>query len=141
MYEELEAEREAKRTFWEQFRDEQEFEFHFNFRFHNGDSDDSGPKPAQAESNQPSLYDTLGVSSDATGTDIKKAYHKLALQFHPDKCKGDKKVAEEKFKEFNNAYAILGNTEERAEYDRKSAPSAPHSPTSSWTEDYYSSYY
>ena len=51
-------------------------------------------------------YEVLGVARDASDTDIKKAYHKLVMQYHPDKNPGDKS-AEEKFKEVNNAFDIL----------------------------------
>ena len=48
---------------------------------------------------------------------IKKAYRKLALKYHPDKVKGDKSQAEEKFKQISEAYAVLSNPEKRKEYD------------------------
>jgi curved DNA-binding protein len=63
-------------------------------------------------------YQILGVSRDASPDDIKKAYRKLALKYHPDKAKGDKKVAEEKFKQLSEAYAVLSNPEKRKEYDQ-----------------------
>lgn len=63
------------------------------------------------------LYEILGVSRDASQDEIKKAYRKLALQYHPDKNPGDKE-AEEKFKEVAEAYAILNDSEKRARYDR-----------------------
>lgn len=62
-------------------------------------------------------YEVLGVARDATDTDIKKAYHKLVMQYHPDKNPGDKS-AEEKFKEVNNAFDILKDPQKRAAYDR-----------------------
>jgi curved DNA-binding protein len=64
-----------------------------------------------------SLYETLDVSENATISEIKKAYRKLAKQYHPDKNPGDK-VAEEKFKEINAAYEVLGNEEKKAKYDQ-----------------------
>jgi len=51
-------------------------------------------------------YQILGVRKNATAEEIKKAYRKLALKYHPDRTKGDK-AAEEKFKEINEAYAVL----------------------------------
>jgi curved DNA-binding protein len=63
-------------------------------------------------------YQILGVGRDASPDDIKKAYRKLALKYHPDKAKGDKKVAEEKFKQLSEAYAVLSNPEKRQEYDQ-----------------------
>ena len=62
-------------------------------------------------------YDILGVSKDASDADIKKAYHKLVMKYHPDKNPGDKN-AEEKFKEINNAFDILKDPQKRAAYDR-----------------------
>src|SRR2546430_10025278 len=62
------------------------------------------------------LYDTLGVKIGATAEEIKKAYRKLAAQFHPDKNPGDAS-AEEKFKEVQNAYDVLSDTEKRKQYD------------------------
>jgi curved DNA-binding protein len=61
-------------------------------------------------------YKTLGVSREASQDDIKKAFRKLARRFHPDVAK-DKKTAEEKFKEINEAYEVLGDPEKRAKYD------------------------
>jgi len=62
------------------------------------------------------LYSILGVSKNASQSDIKKAYRTLAKKYHPDKNK-DNKEAEKKFKEINAAYEILGNEEKRKEYD------------------------
>ena len=52
------------------------------------------------------FYEVLGVESNATSDEIKKAYRKLAIKYHPDKNPGDKK-AEEKFKEISNAFDVL----------------------------------
>jgi molecular chaperone DnaJ len=62
-------------------------------------------------------YEVLGVNRDASPEDVKKAYRKLAMQYHPDRNKGDKQ-AEDKFKEVGEAYAILSDTDKRARYDR-----------------------
>jgi molecular chaperone DnaJ len=62
-------------------------------------------------------YEVLGVSRDATPDDLKKAYRKLAVKFHPDKNPGDK-TAEDKFKEVSEAYDILNDADKRAAYDR-----------------------
>lgn len=62
-------------------------------------------------------YAILGVPRDATAEDIKKAFRKLARKHHPDVAK-DKKAAEEKFKEINEAYEVLGDPEKRGKYDR-----------------------
>lgn len=62
-------------------------------------------------------YKTLGVDRNASTKDIKKAYRKLARQYHPDVNPGDKK-AEEKFKEINEAYEVLSDDEKRQKYDQ-----------------------
>jgi len=62
-------------------------------------------------------YEVLEVSKTASADDIKKAYRKKAIQFHPDKNPGDK-AAEEKFKEAAEAYEVLSNPEKRNRYDR-----------------------
>ncbi|MEZ4958406.1 MAG: DnaJ C-terminal domain-containing protein [Saprospiraceae bacterium] len=65
-------------------------------------------------------YDTLGVDKNATEKEIKKAYRKLANRYHPDKNQGDKS-SEEKFKEINEAYEVLGSAEKRKKYDELGA--------------------
>lgn len=62
-------------------------------------------------------YSTLGLSESASADEIKKAYRKLAMQFHPDKNPGDA-TAEERFKGINEAYATLSDQNRRAEYDQ-----------------------
>jgi molecular chaperone DnaJ len=62
-------------------------------------------------------YEVLGVSKEATKEEIKKAYRKQALKYHPDKNPGDKK-AEDHFKEAAEAYEVLSNDEKKARYDR-----------------------
>lgn len=63
------------------------------------------------------FYETLGVTKGASADDIKKAYRKLAMQYHPDKNPGDKE-AEHTFKEINEAYDVLKDDQKRAAYDR-----------------------
>jgi molecular chaperone DnaJ len=63
------------------------------------------------------FYEILGVAKTATPEEIKKAYRKVAIQFHPDK-NPDNKEAEEKFKEAAEAYEVLSDTEKRTHYDR-----------------------
>ena len=67
--------------------------------------------------NKRDYYEVLGVSRSASEQDLKKAYRRLAHQYHPDKNQGDPE-AEAKFKEAAEAYAILSNQEQRARYDR-----------------------
>ena len=62
-------------------------------------------------------YEVLGVQRDAAKDDIKRAYRKLAIQFHPDKNPGDK-ASEEKFKEATEAYEVLGDEQKRQAYDQ-----------------------
>ena len=63
------------------------------------------------------FYDVLGVSKDASESDIKKAYRKLAIKYHPDKNSGDHD-AEEKFKEVSAAFEVLKDAEKRRKYDQ-----------------------
>jgi molecular chaperone DnaJ len=63
-------------------------------------------------------YDVLGVKKNANSEEIKKAYRKLAIKYHPDKNINNKKEAEEKFKEAAEAYEVLGNAEKRKQYDQ-----------------------
>lgn len=70
--------------------------------------------------NYKDYYKTLGVSKTASQDEIKKAYRKLALKYHPDKTKGDKQ-SEEKFKEVSEAYEVLKDPEKRKKYDQLGA--------------------
>jgi molecular chaperone DnaJ len=63
------------------------------------------------------FYEILGVSRNASADEIKKAYRKVAMQFHPDRNPGDK-ASEEKFKEAAEAYEILSDSDKRSQYDR-----------------------
>ena len=65
-------------------------------------------------------YKVLGVAKEATAEDIKKAYRKLAVKYHPDKNPGNKE-AEEKFKKMSEAYAVLSDVEKRKQYDNYGA--------------------
>ncbi len=67
--------------------------------------------------NKRDYYEVLGVDKNASADDIKKAYRKKALQYHPDRNPGDKE-AEAKFKECNEAYEVLSNSEKKALYDQ-----------------------
>ncbi len=63
------------------------------------------------------LYDVLGVTREASESEIKKAYRRLAMEYHPDRNNGDK-AAEEKFKEASEAYEVLRDPQKRSQYDR-----------------------
>src|SRR5262245_63459488 len=63
-------------------------------------------------------YQVLGVPRTATDEDIKKAYRKLALRYHPDKNPENRHEAEERFKEIGEAYQVLSDAERRGLYDR-----------------------
>src|SRR5215213_494783 len=65
-------------------------------------------------------YGVLGVGRDASEADLKKAFRKLARQYHPDVAK-DKKTAEARFKEINEAYEVLGDPQKRRKYDELGA--------------------
>ena len=62
-------------------------------------------------------YEVLGVSRSCTEQELKSAYRKLAMQYHPDRNPGDK-AAEERFKEASEAYGVLSDEDKRAQYDR-----------------------
>lgn len=70
------------------------------------------------------FYAVLGVSRDASAEDIKRAYRNLSKEWHPDKHKGDA-TAEQKFKEINAAYEVLGNADKRTKYDRFGSADGP----------------
>ena len=67
--------------------------------------------------NKRDYYEVLGVEKNAGADEIKKAYRKKAMQYHPDRNPGDK-TAEEKFKEVGEAYAVLSDDAKRARYDQ-----------------------
>lgn len=78
-------------------------------------------------------YQTLGVSKTAGADEIKSAFRKLARKFHPDTAK-DKKAAEEKFKEINEAYEVLGDPEKRKKYDEFGANWQQTGPPPGWQQ-------
>ena len=63
-------------------------------------------------------YQTLGISIDASSEDIKKAFRQLAMRYHPDRNPANPKETEDKFKEINEAYEVLGDEQKRWQYDR-----------------------
>ena len=66
--------------------------------------------------NKRDYYEVLGVGKDASGDEVKKAFRKLARQYHPDVNKDPE--AETQFKEINEAYEVLSDEQKRAQYDR-----------------------
>src|SRR5579872_6113674 len=85
-------------------------------------SDKSNPNKNKRKQNAADYYEILGVDRDCSEAEIKKAYRKLAMDYHPDKhmqdTPEDKKIAEDKFKEINKAYEILGDEDKRQRYDQ-----------------------
>ena len=79
------------------------------------------------------LYNILGVPTDASDAEIKKAYRKLAIQYHPDK-NPDNKAAEEKFKEINSAYEILSNPKKKLQYQQQQNPFGSGPQSTGWTQ-------
>ena len=69
-------------------------------------------------------YKTLGVNKNSSEQEIKRAYRKLALQFHPDKNPGNEKIVEEKFKKIAEAYSVLGRSETKKMYDLHGSPNS-----------------
>lgn len=84
-------------------------------------------------------YEVLGVSRNATQEEIKKAYRRLALQYHPDKNPGNKE-AEEKFKEAAEAYAVLSDPEKRAHYDRFGHAGVGEQPFTGFSPDIFADF-
>ena len=78
--------------------------------------------------NYKDYYKILGVEKSASQDDIKKAFRKMAIKYHPDKNAGDKK-AEEKFKEVNEANEVLGDAEKRKKYDELGENYNQYTPT------------
>lgn len=68
--------------------------------------------------NKKDFYEVLGVTKGASAEDLKKAYRKLALEWHPDRHKDNKEEAEKRFKEINEAYQVLSDPQKKASYDQ-----------------------
>ena len=76
------------------------------------------PNPSEERIMAKDYYQVLGVPRDASNEEIKKAYRKLAMQYHPDRNPGKEKWANEKFKEINEAFSVIGDPEKRKQYDQ-----------------------
>ncbi|MBQ6781453.1 MAG: DnaJ domain-containing protein [Treponema sp.] len=85
------------------------------------------------------LYTVLGITKSASDDEIKKAYRTLAFKYHPDRNPGDK-AAEEKFKQINAAYEVLGDKTKRAQYDRYGSSSTSYGADSSGYSGYTGTY-
>jgi DnaJ-class molecular chaperone len=84
-------------------------------------------------------YKILGISEDAGQAEVKQAFRRLAFKYHPDTHDGDKRQAEEKFKEINEAYGVLGDETRRQDYDLfRRSPFAGVSPGTSYGGFQYS---
>ena len=70
-------------------------------------------------------YDILGVSKSASADEIKKAYRKQALEWHPDRHKDDKEAAEKRFKEINEAYQVLSDPKKKSMFDQYGSTNGP----------------
>merc|ERR1719163_2174094 len=87
-------------------------------------------------SDVPDYYKALGVQKNAAEAEIKKAYRKMALKYHPDKNPGNKQ-AEERFKEIAEAYATLSDEGKRRHYDQvRDAPPRPQPPRQATPENF-----
>lgn len=83
----------------------------------------------------PTFYETLGVAKDAKPDDIRRAYRKLAVKYHPDRNQGDAKN-DARFKEMTAAYAVLSDGDKRSKYDSEIAPKpAPNYPNAGISVD------
>src|SRR3989304_3655115 len=76
------------------------------------------PNRSNVSNQKRDYYEVLSVSRSASPEEIKKAYRKIAMQWHPDKNPDNKKESEEKFKEAAEAYSILSDPQKRSQYDR-----------------------
>jgi len=87
-------------------------------------------------------YDTLWVNKSSSADEIKKAYRKKAMEYHPDRNKGDK-TAEKKFKDINEAYSTLSDSSKKKQYDMFGktwwAATGGGNPFGWWTSGWYSS--
>jgi hypothetical protein len=89
--------------------------------------------PLQPDLQSGDHYKVLGVSRDASDTEISKAFKRLALKYHPDKNQTDKDQSERNFKRVSDSYSVLGEAQKRRQYDRKTSPEFLHE-----ADDFYS---
>ena len=96
------------------------------------DDDSASDAPNDDGLDGKSLYESIGVAKDATPTEIKKAYHRMALKLHPDK-NPDNPDAAKQFQTLQKVYGVLGDVDKRKTYDETGASTTPSSPETSST--------
>merc|ERR1712151_391267 len=92
--------------------------------------------------NEKKYYDILEIKEDASNDEIRKAYRRLALKYHPDRNKGNEQESSERFREVGNAYEVLSNENSRRDYDRSLRYGTDYDPRhgGGWSGGYHREY-